>query len=130
LSGRGENSKDPFEPIVDILAYFAAARKYSYVDALQGALNPDTAKIVIADAIRDFEVACGRGRRRSSEEGVICPAVDPAELDNAVKLLDRLLQKPSARFYQLIRSLTLRALGRASKFRIGAETPGGQSSRR
>ncbi len=42
---------DKLDPIIDILAYFTAARRYGYVDALAGALNPEVAKAVIADAL-------------------------------------------------------------------------------
>jgi len=106
---------DKLEPIVGVLAYFTAARKYSYVDALSGALNPEVAKAVIADALRDFAVSCGEGVSR--DECVACPKIDPSELKEAVNLLDRMLAKQGGRFFETIRSITLKALGMAPSLR-------------
>ncbi|MEB3862037.1 MAG: hypothetical protein GSR84_07445 [Desulfurococcales archaeon] len=110
---------DKLDPIIDILAYFTAARRYGYVDALAGALNPEIAKAVIADALRDFEVSCGGGK--SKEECVKCPSIDPDSLRNAIEMLDRMLgklDKPGKGFFETIRSMTLKALSRAPSLRI------------
>ncbi len=107
---------DKLDPIIDILAYFTAARRYGYVDALAGALNPEVAKAVIADALRDFEVSCGGGR--SKEECVKCPSIDPDSLRNAIEMLDKKLDKVGEDFFKTIRSMTLKVLGRAPGLRI------------
>ncbi len=117
---------DRLDPVIDILAYFTAARRYGYVDALAGALNPEVAKAVVADALRDFEVSCSGGVSR--EECVKCPSIDPESLKEAVDMLDRLLDKAGERFFKTIRSITLKALSRAPNLRITPCTGGGSRS--
>lgn len=114
--GKTPRGGDKLSPLIDILAYFTAARRYGYVDALAGALNPEVAKAVVSDALRDFEVSCSGGVSR--EECVKCPKVNPRELGEAVDLLDRLLAEPGDRFFKTIRSMTLKALSRAPSLRL------------
>ncbi|BAN89820.1 hypothetical protein [Aeropyrum camini] len=120
--GGGEKQKGGLlQPIVDILAFFAAARQYGYVDILANALDPLTAKEALINAIRDYKSVCSKSDyvERSDGVKVKCPKVDPSTLEAAVGWLDKELGSRSpSKILDLTRTLALRALARSEVFKV------------
>lgn len=114
------------DSIIDVLAYFVAARNYGYVDIIANALDPLTVREALINALRDFEAACTTGRERSSEKCAVCPKISEEELEKAVGIIEAKLSGGASEFMTYTRSLALKALARAPKFRT-PECTGGSS---
>ena len=108
------------EPLIDVLAYFAAARNYGYVDALTNALDPATALEAMVNAIRDFKSTC-IDRRPSSEEA-ICPTIDLGKLEKSARYFEEVVSSlgGTGDLVLLVRRIALRALARSHKYRPGS----------
>jgi len=112
--------------LADVLAFFVAQKKYSYVDILGNALDKLLAMDVVKDAIRDFESACLDGQ---PIEEAICPNITAEELEKAGNVITSRIEKASTQeFLMLTRKLAVRALARAPKFKKGKGEEGGESS--
>ncbi len=111
-----EKGRHPLDVLADVLGFFAAARRYSYVDIVGNALDPLTAAEALRDALRDFDTEChGPGR---GEEEVKCPSISPEDLARAGDYISRVLltAKPQE-FFRITRELSMKALSRAALFR-------------
>ena len=106
------------EPLVDILAYFAAARNYGYVDALTNALDPATALDAVVNAVRDFKSSCVD--RKPEEEEVRCPKVDLKRLEDSLKYFEESVARlgSGGELVLLLKRLALRALARSHEFKV------------
>ena len=115
------SSKDPLAPIVEILAAFAAARRYSYLDRVGNSLEPLTALEAIRDALRDFDSSCRRGGLlyEDRDEGICvpCPKIDSEELKNSIGFFEAMTRRGKREFLELTRKLSIRALSRASEYK-------------
>ncbi len=106
------------EPLIDILAYFAAARNYGYVDALTNALDPATALEAVVNALRDYKSSCVD--RKPEEEEVRCPSLDPKSLENSVRYFEEKVSElgSSGELVLLLKRISLRALARSHELRV------------
>lgn len=116
--------KNSLNPLIEILAAFAAARKYSYLDRIGNSLEPLTALEALKDALRDFDSTCGKessnyiDRDEAKNLCVPCPKVDNEDLYKAVNSIEELITKKDRRkFLEEIRRLAISALSKASKHR-------------
>lgn len=102
--------------IVEILAFLAAQKDYSYIDRLGNALDEISIMESIRDAIRAYYALC----RESSGcidigggKGVKCPQISDASLEKAVNTLSVMLaNKPRTDVVKLARELSLKAYAR------------------
>ncbi|MEB3807079.1 MAG: hypothetical protein GSR73_06155 [Desulfurococcales archaeon] len=108
-------TEEVLNPLIDILAYFAANKNYGYIDVLANALDPITAREALINALRDFEASCKKPQQAQGE--VPCPSINPQALEKAVEHVESYLDKPGERLFSFTRSLALKALARASSFR-------------
>lgn len=122
LAARSGEYRDPVDTLVDILAYFVAARNYSYVDILSNALDPLTAMEAIINALRDFETSCLKPGQRN--EGVVCPKIRPGDLEKALRIAESQIKEPGENLFHFTRKIAMRAFARAGKFRV--ESQGGE----
>ena len=106
------------EPLIDVLAYFAAARNYGYVDALTNALDPATALEALVNALRDFKSSC-IDRRVAGEEEAVCPQLDLGKLEQSARYFEDLVSKlgGTGDLVLLVRRMALRALARSHRYR-------------
>lgn len=118
VSTRSGAYTDPVDTLVDILAYFVAARNYSYVDILSNALDPLTAMEAIINALRDFETSCLKSGQRSEEEEVVCPKIKQEDLEKALRIAESQIREPGENLFHFTRKIAMRAFARAGKFRI------------
>ena len=116
-------SKDQIEqlrPLVEVLAAFAAARNYSYVDRVGNSLEPLTAFEAIKDALRDFDSTCSRDRYIERDEAsnlcVPCPQVSSNDLLNALGIIEDVIED-KRRFLEITRRLATNALSRTGYYR-------------
>lgn len=116
ISTRPGGYTDPVDTLVDILAYFVAARNYSYVDILSNALDPLTAMEAIINALRDFETSCLKSGQRNEE--VICPSIKPSDLEKALRIAESQIREPGENLFHFTRKIAMRAFARAGKFRV------------
>ncbi len=111
------------DALVDVLAAFVAARRYSYVDRVGNSLEPLTALEALRDALRDFESSCRGGGYLEEDRArgvcVRCPEVSPSDLERAVGEFERLARGNRRVFLGTTRGLALKALGRARRFLTG-----------
>ncbi len=117
----GEPSRrkgDPAAPIIEILAYFAANKKYGYIDIIGNSLDPVTFYESLRDALRDFDSACNSGHIELKENEVPCPQLDPNKVEDALGfILSKIRKSKKDEFVLFSRELALKALARASKLR-------------
>ncbi|MCE4602529.1 MAG: hypothetical protein F7C08_02985 [Desulfurococcales archaeon] len=101
--------------IADILAYFAAKKRYSYVDMLGNALDNIIALEALKDAIRDFKSSCID--HPGTDEEAICPHISAEDLERAAQILSSTLAKSDTKELILVtREIYVRALARAPRF--------------
>ncbi|MEB2835842.1 MAG: hypothetical protein GSR80_001083 [Desulfurococcales archaeon] len=119
------------EPIVDILAFFAAMGNYGYLDVLGNALERTTALEALGNALRDYRSTCldaspEQRRRLEAEEGVRCPRLGPGDLEAAVREFEEVTREKerSGELVVLLREIYVRALARASRFKVGGSGGG------
>ncbi|MCE4611273.1 MAG: hypothetical protein F7B17_04805 [Desulfurococcales archaeon] len=114
-------SKDPLRPLVEVLAAFAAARNYSYVDRVGNSLELLTALEAIKDALRDLDSTCNRDRYIERDEAsnlcVPCPQVSSEDLRNAVNFIQAMAAKGRREFLEVTRKLATNALSRTGDYR-------------
>lgn len=108
------------EPVIEILAFYAATRNYSYIDRLANALDEVTAYEAVRDALRDFYSQCVDRREKcvevSEELKVLCPEVDLGLLEKAVdELLRRIRGRSGDVIVRETREVALAALARKPK---------------
>jgi len=105
--------------IVDILAYFAAQKKYGYVDIIGNALDPLLAIDALRDAVRDFKSSCID--QQVPDEEVVCPRLNPWKIDEAVESVVDYIREVGENnrheFLLLTRELAVKALARAPRFK-------------
>lgn len=108
--------KDPtLDPLVDVLALYAATRNYGYVDRLGNALDKITAYEAIRDVLRDFYSQCV-DRREKCVDNIKCPEVSPEALEEAVnKFVEEIMDKSGDVIVEKTRELVLAALARKPK---------------
>lgn len=104
--------EDPLEPLVDVLAFYAATRNYGFIDRLAGSLNETTAFEAVIDALRDFYSQC-LDREDKCVRDVQCPEVDKTALERAVDEFKRRIRgKPGDVIVKETRNIALAALAR------------------
>ena len=114
-SGQEARSRRAEEVFADILAYFAAKRRYSYVDMIGNALDNIIAMEVLKDAIRDFKSSCIDNPEPDPD--AICPSISEEELEKAGRILSDTLKKADTKNLILItREIAVKALARAPRF--------------
>jgi len=137
--GGGEDAMRKLWAIVDVLAFFAARRNYSYVDALANALDPAVALETVYNAVRDFKSTCIDRRHvpcEGAEAGEVdarCPEVKPESLDYAVKSFAELTEKlysegRTSDLTLIYRRLAAEAMGRSLRYMVRCEGGGGAAS--
>lgn len=105
------------DPVLDVLAFYAATRNYGYVDRLANAIDEVTAYEAIRDALRDFYSQCVDRRDKCVEVTqdfrVLCPEVELGQLERAVsEFLRRIGGKPGDVVVKETREIALAALAR------------------
>ena len=111
----GARARSAEDVIADVLAYFAAKKRYGYVDMIGNALDNIIALEALKDAIRDFKSSCIDNP--GTDEDVVCPQVSPVELDRAGQILAAELSKGDTKeLILLTRRVAVKALARAPKF--------------
>ena len=125
-------SKDPLNPLIEVLAAFAAARNYSYVDRVGNSLEPLAALEALKDALRDFDSTCSREKYIKKDEAsnlcVPCPRVSSKDLYDAINSIEDIVadmiaekcdksKKGRRRFLEETRRLATNALSRAGNYR-------------
>lgn len=111
--------------LVKTLAFFAAARNYSYVDRLGNSLSYESVQMALLDALRDFKSTCIDSKPDPSDLGAYCPSVEYKRLEEEVaRLLESLKRDTTLR---TARDLALTALAESLKY-VYREKPGGGSS--
>jgi len=107
------------DPIIEVLAFFASMRKYSYVDMLGNALDKVTALEAVSNAVRDFYSNClDAPPVRRLEEGVTCPRIDRDSLERSIEAFKAIVFKSSSGdLVRFVREIALSALARAPRFR-------------
>lgn len=125
MSAESEAKTTNIEPIIDVFAFFAATRNYSYLDILGNALETTTALEALGNAIRDFRSTCldspPEARARfEAEEGVKCPRIDSKALEKAVGDFTRIMagKEKKGELVTFLREVYVRALARASRFKV------------
>jgi len=114
-AGHARKAK-PIDVIVNILAFFAAQKKYSYVDMIGNALDKLLAIDALKDAVRDFKSSCID--QAIPDEEVVCPNLDPKEIDYATRwVADKIRNADTHEFLLLTRELAVKALARAPRFK-------------
>ena len=117
--------------IADVLAAFAAARRYSYVDRLGNSLDPSAALEALRDALRDFESSCARGGflDEDLDENVCvpCPGVKPEDLKRAVDVFTAKARDYNE-FLRLTREIAVKALSRIHLYRKPCREKGEEGS--
>ena len=112
---------DPLLSLIEILAAFAAARKYSYVDRIGNSLEQLTALEALKDALRDLDSTCREGGfieiDRERNICVPCPSVSSEDLKNSVGFFEAMMRKGRREFLELTRKIAARALSRAQDYR-------------
>ena len=115
-------------PIVDILAFFAAARNYGYIDVLGNAIDPALALETVYNLVRDFKSTCIDRKHQpceNAEEGEIdarCPEeLKPEWIDAAVRsfaeTVNTLYEKGrTGDLVVLYRKLAAKAIGKSFKY--------------
>ncbi|NPA96598.1 MAG: hypothetical protein GXO32_03230 [Crenarchaeota archaeon] len=114
----GAQARKPkhIDVIVDILAFFAAQKRYSYVDMIGNALDKLLAIDALKDAVRDFKSSCID--QTIPDEEVVCPKIGPEEIDNATRwVTDKIRNAETHEFLLFTRELAVKALARAPRFK-------------
>ena len=126
--GEGEKRSDPLSPVIDIFAFFAAMRNYSYLDILGNALERTTALEALGNAVRDFRSTCLDASPESrhkleAEKEVKCPRIDPEELEKAVNAFNSIMinRERSGELVVFLREVYVKALSRASRFKVKSQ---------
>ncbi|MCE4628243.1 MAG: hypothetical protein F7C34_03740 [Desulfurococcales archaeon] len=121
----GARARSAEDIIADVLAYFAAKKRYAYVDMLGNALDNIIALEALKDAIRDFKSSCIDNP--GSDDEAVCPSVRPEELERAGEILASTLARSDTKQLILVtREIAVKALARAPKFsRVSQSSSGG-----
>ncbi len=113
------------DPIIDILAFFAAMKSYGYLDALGNALERVTALEALGNALRDFLTTCinttvEAKEKLEREEGVKCPTVNAKDLEKAMESFNKITIALEERgeLVTFLREVYVKALSRSLKFKI------------
>jgi len=104
-----------------------AARKYSYTDMLQTAINKTAAAEAMTDALRDYLSNCGDGKKGcEGENEARCPSgIDEQRLQRAVeRFLDCLEELPPSDLVRLLKALAMMAIALAPRYRCRAPEQG------
>lgn len=116
----GHMLSQTLDPLIEILAFYAATRNYSYIDRLANALDEVTAYEAVRDSLRDFYSQCIDREDKCVEVSenlkIICPDVDLGLLEKSVnEFLKRIGGKSGDIIVKETRELALAALARKPK---------------
>ncbi|MCE4624520.1 MAG: hypothetical protein F7C35_01465 [Desulfurococcales archaeon] len=118
----GARVRSAEDVIADVLAYFAAKKRYGYVDMLGNALDNIIALEAVKDAIRDFKSSCIDNP--GTDEEVVCPPISPEDLERSGQILSAALSKSDTKELILMtRRIAVKALARAPRFIRRPEKP-------
>ena len=128
----GARARSAEDIIADVLAYFAAKKRYGYVDMIGNALDNIIALEALKDAIRDFKSSCIDNP--GSDEEAVCPSIEPEKLDWAGDVLASILaQGDTKRLILVTREIAVKALARAPRYtrakqskQAGSQAGGGE----
>ncbi len=120
MSSQESQSKRYYdEAIIDVLAYFVASRNYGYVDIISNALDPLTIREALINALRDFLATCIQSDQKIDvKKQVKCPDIPEDALEEAINWVEYRLRDFTPESMVYARSLALKALARASKFKL------------
>jgi len=133
--GVGEGQHDILDPIIDMLAFFAAMRNYSYVDVIGNALERTTVLEALGNAIRDFLATCVQAtpeqrKKLEEEDKVRCPSISADELQKAIESFNKISYslEEKGELIRFLRELYVRSLARAPKFKVQEAESRGERS--
>ena len=111
----GARARSAEDVIADVLAYFAAKKRYGYVDMLGNALDSIIALEALKDAIRDFKSSCIDNP--GGDEEAVCPSIGAEELERAGEILaSTLARSDTKRLILVTREIAVKALARAPRY--------------
>lgn len=108
------------DPLVDVLAFYAAMRNYGYIDRLSNALSEVAVYEALNDMLRDYYSQCVDREEACVEVGrdlkLRCPVVDARALRDSIdEFLRRIGGKPGYVLVRETRELALAAYARKLK---------------
>ncbi|MDW8082666.1 MAG: hypothetical protein RMI56_02590 [Sulfolobales archaeon] len=108
------------DPLVEVLAFYAAMRNYGYIDRLSNALNEVAVYEALNDILRDYYSQCVDREDKCVEVSANvkyrCPTFDARALEDAiVKFMERVRGQPGYVLVRETRELALAAYARKPK---------------
>ena len=123
-----ERKGDTLSPIIEMFAFFAAMRNYSYLDILGNALERTTALEALGSALRDFRSTCldasPQAREKLKEDKKVeCPRIDLKALENSIDSFNRIMasKEEKGELVTFLREIYVKSLAMASKFKTASQ---------